>query len=31
VTITVIDKNRIKISVDTDNDGIVDEEESIDL
>ena len=31
VTITVIDKNRIKISVDTDNDGRVDEEESIDL
>ena len=31
VTITVIDKNRIKISVDTDNDGQIDEEESIDL
>jgi hypothetical protein len=31
VTITVIDTNRIKISVDTNNDGRTDEEESIDL
>jgi len=31
IIMTVIDKNQIKISVDTDNDGDIDEEETIDI